>query len=204
PGKGSTFTLWLPTAHGGSLEHAPLEQIALSGHDPRVQGLADAGEVLLRESGRILQGFVSRLRVELELPGVNRLSFAQLADHVATLLADLAAALVVLEETSGQPSSIIADGADIQRMVADRHGGQRARLGWSTSNLVHEYRILSEEVASALRHHLTSRDGALDDALGVLTRLLAQAERTSRRAHDRTREAMFGGAPKRKAKAADG
>ena len=192
-GSGSTFTTWLPALTGGiAVDPSAHHQIALSGHEPRVQGLGEVGEALLQESAAIIESYVTRLRAELELPKVRALSFAQLADHATTLLADFAGALIVLEETAGQPSSIMADGADIQRLIADRHGAQRARLAWTVDTLRRDHEILREEVSKALRRHVGVRGEVLADALAVLGRMLAQADRTSRRSLERTREAMFG------------
>ncbi|HUF28000.1 MAG TPA: hypothetical protein VMM18_13580 [Gemmatimonadaceae bacterium] len=45
---------------------------------------------------------------------------------LCSLLADIAVTLIVLEEMAGEPSPLLADGADIQCMIAERHGAQRA------------------------------------------------------------------------------
>lgn len=193
-GSGSTFTIWLPGLAGGAaVDQSARGQISLIGHEPRVEGLAEVGEALLQESVGIIESYVARLRAELELPNATSFSFAQLSDHATTLIADLAGALIVLEETRGQPSPIMADGADIQRLIADRHGAQRARLGWTVETLRKDHEILREEVSKALRRHIGVREDVLGDALAVLGRMLSQANRTSRRSLERTREAMFGG-----------
>jgi signal transduction histidine kinase len=186
PGTGSTFTLWLPEASGGASPAAP-DRVTLSGHELRVEGLADVSRALVRELDAVLTAFAVRLRADPPAPAAHSLTFSQLADHVATLLTDIALALAVLEESGAQPSGILTDGADIQRLVSERHGAQRARLGWSADAVRRECAILREEVDLALRRCFPGDTGErLAEAQAVVARLLAQAEEIILRAHERT------------------
>src|SRR5690349_13313614 len=129
-GRGSTFTLWLPAVSGAAREAARRRAESL-GQAPRLQGLAETGEALMRELEPILNSYVARLRSEPLMPAAQSLRFSQLADHIGTYVANIGGVLVAVEEARGQPSALVADGSEIQRLVAERHGAQRARLGWT-------------------------------------------------------------------------
>jgi signal transduction histidine kinase len=183
PGDGSAFTLWLPEAQADA--RAPIaaaRRISLSGREPRVQGLAEAGDALLRETEPIVDAFVNRLRTDETLRLARGLPFSQLADHVATLLADVFGALVALEESAGQPSMLVADGSDIQNLIAERHGAQRARLGWDEAAIRREHKILREEVDRRLNSLFMGRAARMSESSAVLARLLEYAESVSVRA----------------------
>jgi hypothetical protein len=85
-----------------------------------------------------------------------------------------------------EPGDDVQDGAAIQRVVAERHGAQRARLGWSEGEVRREYAILREELTAAVQRR-TPRDRAgpaaevgrreAARALTVLTEYLVLAER---------------------------
>ena len=179
-GEGSNFTLWMP---------APLEKPAAGGdavsreRAERVSGMADIGELLLRELHPVMEAFGSRLRIECPVPGVGTLKSSLLSDHVPSYLADLAGMLIALDESEGEPSTMFADAADIHRLVAGRHGRQRARLGWSEEAIRCEYEILRAEVERAVRRASgTVRPETIVEALGVIRRFLEDAEQTSTRA----------------------
>ena len=187
PGDGSAFTLWLPAADAQVEATRPQWQPGSDG-GPRLRGLADVGELLLREVESILEALTVRIREQDELPGAKALKFSQLADHYPSYLADLGGMLVTIEETAGQPSSLIADGAEIQRLVAEKHGVQRARLGWSAEHIRREYAILRDEFARVIRRRARAiPDAAIDEALLILSRALEQAEESSVRGFLRAR-----------------
>jgi signal transduction histidine kinase len=182
PARGSAFTLWLPGARTPLVPPSPPVEDD-GGPAARVAGLGDAGRALLRDAERILEEFVHRLRLDPAVPSGRRLSFSQLADHGACMLADFGHSCIAIEETEGQPSLSTADSTEIQRLVAERHGAQRARLGWTEALLRHEFALLRDEVERALRRSLSdARPDALENALGVLAGLISQAEHASTRA----------------------
>jgi hypothetical protein len=121
------------------------------------------------------------------LPRAQSLRFSQLADHVGTYVANIGSVLIAVEEARGQPSTLVADGAEIQRLVAERHGAQRARLGWTSDALERESAVLQEEVERAIRRCFTDPSCApqVDEALGVVKRYLEQSAESSRRAIER-------------------
>ena len=186
-GEGSSFTLWLPAAQPEQSRMSQRQRAVLSGHDPRVQGLADIGETMLRETESIIDAFVSRLRREEVAPAASRLRFSQVANHVAALLADVAESLIVLEDSGGHPTPLMQDGIEIQRLIAERHGAQRARLGWTEATLKRECEILSEEVERALRHRLGDAGGRIDEAIAVIRRQLDEATRIGMRSLQRAK-----------------
>jgi len=185
-GQGSTFTLWLREASAAQREAAQWRAespIAAA----RIQGLADVGLVLLRELPTVVDAFVDRLRAETIVPGAPALRGSQLADHVASHVADIAATLAAIEEARGTPSQLVADGADIQVHVAERHGAQRARLGWSPNALQREWSILRDEVERVIRRRATTLPArAMDEAMIVVDRFLEQSRDASLRALART------------------
>lgn len=177
PGAGSTFTLWLPAAPADAREGRAYEGPERRTAAQRTRGLAEIGELLLRELESLLESFVGRLRNEATVPGVDRLRFSALADHVASYVADLAGMLIVLDEMAGRPSALLADGTDIQRLVAERHGAQRARLGWTIDALRREYVILREEIERIIQRRGNALPpAAIAEALAVLSRFIAAAE----------------------------
>ena len=95
---------------------------------------------------------------------------------------------VSLDESRGSPSALLHDSADIQRFLADRHGLQRSRLGWSTAALVRENEILLAEIERAIHRCMTDPACApqVDEALIVIRRLLEQGTEISRRALERS------------------
>ena len=184
-GKGSTFTLWLPEASAAKQEAAKWRAEApdIAG---RLHGLGEIGQGLLRELAALVTAFVGRLRSEPLVPGALALRTTQLADHVGAYLADLASMLAAIEEARGQPSRLVADGAEIQLYVAERHGAQRARLGWTAEVMRREWAILGEELERVVRRvGATVPPAVCSEALLMLTRFLEQAEEQSLRALER-------------------
>jgi len=103
PSKGSAFTVWLPAAAvapDGRTETPDVRAARLKRVDAvlSVPGLSELGEFLLRESDRLRERYVARLRDDPLIPGAKRLRSAPLEDHAVTLLADFAQTLVIIGE----------------------------------------------------------------------------------------------------------
>jgi hypothetical protein len=78
---------------------------------------------------------------------------------------------------------LLRDGSAIQRTVADRHGRQRHRLGWTEEAFEKEFDILREEVERLVRSAAREQEGAdADRAMEFLTGFLEQSRRGSQRA----------------------
>jgi signal transduction histidine kinase len=187
PGAGSVFTLWLPA---GEVQSGPPRPEWRSGAEeaPRLRGLGDVGELLLREVQTLLEALIVRIREEDSMPGARTLTFSQLVDHYPSYLADLGSMLITIEEAGGQPSALIADGTEIQRLVSEKHGAQRARLGWGEKDVKREFAILRDELSRMIRRRARAiPDKAIDEGLVILDRVLEQAEDSSIRAFLRSR-----------------
>ena len=159
-----------------------------------LRAVADA---ILGELERILHAYVARLRTDPGTPSARAGDEAQLEDHVASFLGNLAGTLPSLGDAAlgavpgraaPEPAADVQDGAAIQRVVAERHGAQRARLGWSEGEVRREYAILREELTAAVqRRGARDRAGPAAEAgrreaaraLTGLTAYLALAERVS-------------------------
>ncbi len=174
-GVGSTFFLWL---------HAAPEEEAAS--MPSVANASSAGtlrevrDAILAELERILHAYVARLRSDSGTRGSQALTEAALEDHLASFLSDMAQTLGALDLASGAESEALRDGTAIQRTIAERHGRQRARLGWGDEEVRREFQILREELGAAVRRRVRRpRQAEVEEAIDVLDEFLASAERIS-------------------------
>ena len=175
PGEGSAFTLWLPA----TAPAAPSDPGAAAPADEAP--LTRVARVLAGAASEVSRAVSERLRADPATPLARECTEAELEDHIPTLLADVAQALVILENDGDDAGSIAQDGVDVQELLARRHGQQRARLGWSAAGLLREYEILRAEVEFVLRDACAS-PRELDEALAVVNRLLGRAEDLSLRA----------------------
>jgi signal transduction histidine kinase len=176
-GTGSTFTLWLPA----DLSVTEVEAVPIAGQSVapqrEVEGLGDVGLVLLNAIEKTVERVVDRMVSDPNLHPAAGLKFSQLADHLAALLADVGGALVVMEEAKGAHSATLADAVEIQRLIAELHGAQRQRLGWSEAVLRREFMVIREELERLVRY--ASEFGEplpVEDGIGVIGRFLDQAE----------------------------
>jgi nitrogen-specific signal transduction histidine kinase len=213
-GVGSTFFLWLPAAPVESLQtgglegHGPGGEAPPPGEEERPDAEFEAAaeqaattaegtttlraisDALLAELERVLHAYVARVRSDPAMPGAREATDAQIEDHLASFLADLAGTLQHMDATvvTGEPSASVRDGTAIQRVVSMRHGAQRARLGWSEAELGREFTILREELAAAVRRRAVrdlpgptpqARAAAGGHALELLDQFVSLAERLS-------------------------
>jgi hypothetical protein len=187
-GKGSSFTLWLREANAVQREAAKWRAESPD-TAARLQGLSDVGMVLLRELPSLVDSFVDRLRAEPIVPGAESVRQTQLADHISAHVADLSVMLMAIEEARGQPSRLLADGNDIQACLADRHGAQRARLGFTANAMDREWAVLREEIHRVIhRASKTVTETAMNEAMLMIDRFLDQARESSVRSLNRALE----------------
>ena len=159
-----------------------------SGGGP-LRAVADA---LLAELERVLHAYVARLRSDPATPSAHGVAEAQIENHLASFLADLAGTLARLDRSAGgpegEPAAALRDPTAIQRVVAERHGRQRVRLGWHEREIRREFTILREELTSAVQRqaprHLRGRtpeagNEQTERALELLAQFLARAEQVS-------------------------
>jgi PAS domain S-box-containing protein len=188
-GEGSRFTLWLvapaEAAPAISRARAPSETLPTVpvGQHARRQNaaLAALGRALLEELNVITARFVTALRSEApRFPNVDKLTDVQLQNHLQTSLADIAQGLMILQATPGDPSELMRDTTEIQRVVSERHGVQRQRLGWTEAALSHEYRLLRQVIDEALAARGGVRPG--EQARSLLEGFIEQSEQASVRA----------------------
>ncbi len=197
-GKGSTFTLWLPAGERAGVDGAPGQPIAgddsssattdadQSPPERQIRGLAEVANRALAQLEAAVVRIVSRIRSDPGIGMAKGLRTSDTSDHLAALVADMLSSLAVIEEASGKPSQMLADAMEIQRLVAERHGAQRARLNWTESAMRREFMIIREEL-----HRLVSQavppDGELtvEDAVAALARFIDQAEYVGVRALER-------------------
>jgi PAS domain S-box-containing protein len=186
PGLGSSFVLWLPAASASDVARAraaaesePATAAARAAVAPReVAGMRAVADALLGDTEHTLARYLARLRADPATPSARRGSDADLLDHTVTFLADVAQSLTVVGDAGDDAAEMLHDGSTIRQLIAARHGAQRARLGWSESELRREYEILREEVHATVRQ-LAPDAPDVARALILVDRLLAHAAEES-------------------------
>jgi PAS domain S-box-containing protein len=192
-GEGSRFVLWLPTPEGvraqaerdraaageaarqGGREPEMPGDVWFSG-SPGVVGMAEIGHLLARCADPLSRRLAERLRGDPALPHARDMDRVQLEDHVATFLLETGKMLIILDEGRGDPE-LMQDSTSIQRVVSERHGEQRRRLGWTADHLRREFVLLRAEVHALVEREAEGRTAAeLAGALKLLQRLLDRAE----------------------------
>jgi PAS domain S-box-containing protein len=178
PGAGSAFFLWLPAAPAVSVgePHNPTKHVAA----PGARLLRDICDAVLADLERVLHAYVARLRGDAATPAARQVSEAELEDHLATFLSDVAQTLGGIDIADGADSKLLEDSTAIQRTIAERHGTQRFRLGWREFEVRREFEILREELSAAVRRRVDSeREAEIEDAVRLLAEFIARAEQTS-------------------------
>src|SRR5206468_126829 len=210
---GSAFFLWLQAAPVESLQSGGVRGHGPPGPDAREEQrdenerrreetgtrptiLQSISEALMAELEAIMRAYVARVRTDEGTPSAYAVDEQVLEDHLATFLADIAATLASVNVNDEDPTASVRDGTAIQRVVAARHGAQRARLGFKERELRREFVILEEELRSAVHRRLPaigatptrqSAVGEAERAMIFLHQALRIAEELSlqsfRRAH---------------------
>ena len=139
-----------------------------------LSGISAAGRALKASVAEIMGAYIERLAADPALPEASRLSAPDLEDHAASLLIDIAQALIATAESDADVPALLQDGTQIQRLISALHGAQRARLAWREGALEREFRILREEVDAAVRRNAPA-EAQIDRGLDLVHRALEQA-----------------------------
>jgi hypothetical protein len=97
--------------------------------------------------------------------------------------------LITISEVGIEASAQLRDGNAIRHDVAELHGAQRHRLGWSESDVSLEYGLMRDELATLLHGRANPGDPAIEGVLDLLGRLLDQGKAVSLRGYREAREA---------------
>jgi signal transduction histidine kinase len=170
PGAGATFTLWLPTREEEAPETvaAPTAAPATASADARRTPAAGVlwtfpseaaqldhvayavlhaiGTSLSKDAEVIAERYVGAIRADGRFPGARELHAAQIRDHATPFVGLLASNITILGESCGRDPELLADGGHLQRLMAELHGAQRHRLGWSEADIERETKLLIAEV----------------------------------------------------------
>jgi PAS domain S-box-containing protein len=178
-GLGSSFFFWLPAAPAEMVRAAVVgDPASVDPHSTAI--LRQVRDALFAEMERILYAFVARLRSDPATPSAHARGEAELEDHLASFLSDVAHTFGAMDLAAGSDGESLRDGSDIQRRISERHGEQRFRLGWTEAEVVREYEILAEEIAAAIRRHVhRERPYELDEMIDAVRKFLAAGERVS-------------------------
>jgi hypothetical protein len=135
---------------------------------------------LLPDLERILHVFVARLRSDPATPTAHAMSEPELEDHLATFLADVAQTMGGMELSEGADAESLRAGSAIQRTVAEWHGRQRRRLGWSEDEVRREFEILREELAATIRRRVQGeKPSEVERAVEAVGEFVEAARRVS-------------------------
>jgi signal transduction histidine kinase len=191
-GAGSIFTLWLPapasiTADGERADCAIRER---RGATRSARGLVDVAEAILASLDELIDRFVQRMRSDPQVGAVAaRMDRHVLEDHCATFLADVAQSLIVIEGAGGEPAPLMRDAADIQLLIADRHGAYRQRAGWTEQEIDREYDLLLDTIEQTVRTALPASaefpPDSIDAGLALVRRFVERAREQGRTGYRR-------------------
>jgi hypothetical protein len=182
--SGSTFTLWLRGAASGEEAGSSGDGTVAVESAPAVdvQEARDLASALMRDADGVCDRYVHRLRSDSGVPDLSAVSEPYVRDHCHTVIAELITAALLIAETKGKASDLLRDGAEVQRLLAELHGAQRFRLGWTESEIATDVDILADEIVAATRTH----NGAAETStffVDMTRKILEQWKQTSIRGY---------------------
>jgi signal transduction histidine kinase len=123
---------------------------------------------LAAEAETVAERYVAAMRADGRFPGARTLPEVQLRDHATPFVGLIAAQLMIIGETRGEAPELLGDGAQVQRVMAELHGAQRHRLGWSESDIEREDPLLIAEIERVFQGALSreSPSSASTDGTG--------------------------------------
>jgi PAS domain S-box-containing protein len=173
-GAGSEFTLWLPSGHASERIKNDAVVREADGTQWRVPGLAEVGQAMRDDTGGLVEAYVAALRTEPSIPLAAQMSRSELEDHVITVIANLSQSLIILGDGGDEGASLMRDGSEIQRAVAEVHGIRRFEQGWSDDAVVRELDVFVDVVERFVRARVAPRVSDIGDAVEVLAKLQAR------------------------------
>ena len=192
-GHGTTFTVWLPAWQHDRLAapartplaepdrgvpRTPLLRARVAGTRA---GRVALGELLVASAADIVASLVDRLRSDPAILRAREVTRTELEDHIATYLSDIGQLFSILDDRGGELLPLLADGNAIQRVIAERHGAQRRRLGWTEAELRREHDMLVEEVERVVLDSAMLTGSPPRDTLPLLRVILQEAAEVSLR-----------------------
>jgi hypothetical protein len=189
-GEGTTFTLWLPawerdrpattrpllSREADRITRGPATTMRFAGSRG---GRIALGELLVATAGDVVATVVDRLRGDPQIPRARQVTRTELEDHIATYLSDIGQMFAIIDERGTSRLPLIVDGAAIQRIIAERHGAQRRRLGWTEEELRREHSTLVSEVERVVIDSSLLTGSPPVDTLPLLRLILEEAEEIS-------------------------
>lgn len=139
-----------------------------------------AGRRVLSAAAETLDRYIRGIRESRRFAGFRTRDDATIAGHAPSLIAELAQSLRLRGSANGDVSAELRATSAMQRAIAERHGAQRARLGWPEEGIRTEMDILRVAVTSTLEPRSASETPLASPAiLAVLSATLDQLWRSA-------------------------
>ncbi|NUQ21953.1 MAG: HAMP domain-containing histidine kinase [Gemmatimonadaceae bacterium] len=190
-GAGSAFTLWVPAPplvgeEGGDGDGCNTGE--RRGEARHSAGLLEIAQAIVAAVDSLVARFVERMRGDERIPIAANTDRRTLEDHTAAFVADLAQALAVIGTAEGEPQQIMRDSAEIQLLIANRHGALRQRGGWTEAEIEREYDLLVETIEETVRaaEGGEASPETLAAGMALVHRFVDRAREEGRRAYRRS------------------